>query len=248
VTPTISYVIPVHNNASSIASVVRRVAERIAAHPGSEVVLIENASTDASAAVIEGLADTLSTERVTVLACRSAKGIGCAWRVGIPRTTGELVVLTASDLPFGFSDLDGALRLQPRPPLLIGSKAHPSSVLEVDRLRKMMSRLFRVVRGLLLGLWQGDTQGSLLISGPLLRELAPDLGCADYLVATEIIAEGVRRGVTPVEVPITYPRQDQRSTVSPLRDSLRMLAGLVRLRRRLHRRRTAGRPRSDIAS
>jgi dolichyl-phosphate beta-glucosyltransferase len=240
VTLTISYVLPVHNDASSIGEVVRRITERIDAYPGSEVVLIENASTDRSAAVIEGLADTRSTERVTVLSCRSHKGIGRAWRAGIPLTTGELVVLTASDLPFGFSDLDAALNMNPTPPLIIGSKAHPGSRVEVDRLRLIISHGFRLIRGVLLGLWQGDTQGSLLINGPLVRSLLPDLECADYLIATEIVVESVRRGVAPREVPIDYPRQAQRSTVSPLVDSLRMVAGLMRLRRRLRRRTRRG--------
>jgi dolichyl-phosphate beta-glucosyltransferase len=236
VTLTISYVLPVYNDAATIGEVVRRITERIAVYPGSDVVLIENASTDESAAVIESLADTASNGGVTVRSCRSRKGIGMAWRAGIPLASGELVVLTASDLPFGFSDLDAALDMDPTPPLIIGSKAHPGSRVEVDRVRLIISRGFRVIRGVLLGLWQGDTQGSLLINGPLLRSLLPDLECADYLIATEIVMESVRRGVVPREVPIEYPRPTQRSTVSPVVDSLRMLAGLMRLRRRLRRR------------
>ncbi len=234
-TPTISYVVPVHNNALSIEAVVRRITTRLAGHPGSEVVLVENASSDASGAVVRRLAATLSTDDVTVLAGRSPQGIGSAWREGIALTAGSMVVLTASDLPFDFSDLDAALSLEPLPLLVIGSKAHPESVVQVGRARQVMSKGFRLARGLLLGLWQGDTQGTLLVSGPLLRSLAPDLSSTGYLIGTEIVAEAVRTGVTPAEVRVSYPRQDHRSTVSPVADSLRMLMGLVRLRRRLRR-------------
>jgi glycosyltransferase involved in cell wall biosynthesis len=230
-TSHLSFVLPVHNDAATIEGIARRIVERLTSSPGSQLMLVENASTDNSAAVARRLAGTLTNAAVEVVALSSGKGIGRAWRRAIPLTTGDLVVLTGSDLPFGFSDLDAAMRMEPVPALSIGSKAHRDSVVEVMPTRKLMSMVFRLVRGLVLGLWQGDTQGSLLIEGPLLRRLAPDLRCTDYLIATEIVARAVAVGVTPVEVPIAYPKPDRPSNVAPLADSLRMLVGLVRLRR-----------------
>lgn len=232
---TISYVVPVHNDELTVAAVVRAIVARLGGHPGSEVLLVENGSTDGSLAAVKELASTLSADRVKVFAGESSKGLGNAWREGIRLTTGDLVVLTASDLPFGFSDLDEALALTSLPPLVLGSKAHPGSAVEVDRVRQIMSASFRLVRGLLLGLWQGDTQGTLLVNGSLVRRLLPELQSSDYLIGTEIVAHAVKAGVTPIEVAVCYRRQDRRSTVSPAADSLRMLIGVARLRWRLHR-------------
>jgi hypothetical protein len=96
-----------------------------------------------------------------------------------------------------------------------------------------MSLGFRAARHLILGLAAGDTQGSILISGPLAHRVEPHLRCTDYLVTTEIVAWAVRLGARPLELPVIYPRTAARSTVKPLPDTARMLAGMVALRRRL---------------
>lgn len=231
--PRFSYVLPVHNQEAALRGTVERLTARLREFPGSEVLLVENGSSDASPEVCAQLARSHAAGSVPVRTARSPRGMGHALRAGIDLAMGDVLVLTAADLPFGFTDLEAYLGEQPRPRLAIGSKAHPASRTRIPLLRRVMSEVFRLLRRGVLGLRVGDSQGTILVDASLARALAPHLRCGDFLISTEIVAWGVHRGVVPVELPVTYTALGG-STVSPWRDSLRMAAGLFTLRRRLH--------------
>ncbi|MGI8848395.1 MAG: glycosyltransferase [Candidatus Dormibacteria bacterium] len=233
VAPRLSYVLAVHNSASFLAGTVQRVVTRLDGMPGSEVILVENGSRDESALLCDELSLRATTANVTVVSARSATGLGWALRRGMELAKGELIVLSAADLPFGFTDLDGWLSRTPRAALGLGSKGHPdSSILAPSLIRHSVSWVFRVLRRALVGLNVADSQGSILIQSRLARRVLPHLACTDYLVSTEIICWAVQLGAAPVELPIRYPPPAS-STVSPLSDAWRMAVGLVALRRRL---------------
>lgn len=238
--PALSYVVPVHNQEAVLAATVDTLVERLREHPGSEVLLVENGSTDGSPDLVERLAREHAGDPVRVVAATSAKGLGHAWRRGMELAGGDLVVLTAADLPFLFTDLDAALALDPRPGLVIGSKAHRRSVVQRTAGRQLMSLGFRALRALLLGLRVGDSQGTLLLDAALARAILPELRSADFFIGTEIVAVAAAQGQRPVEVPVTLVPRDAGTTVSPVRDSLRMAAATWRLGARLREaRRTA---------
>src|SRR4029077_9585249 len=102
-------------------------------------------STDGSGPLCLQLAATYGGEEVAVRVATSAKGMGYAWRRGIALARGDTFVLTAADLPFGFTDLDGYLGLRPRPLLVMGSKTHPESRSE-EHTSELQSHLNLVCR------------------------------------------------------------------------------------------------------
>jgi dolichyl-phosphate beta-glucosyltransferase len=229
--PSVSYVIPVHNQIAELRKTVRLLVERLGHLPSSEIILVENGSTDGSGPLCLSLATAFDSEEVAVRVTTSAKGLGFAWRRGMAMARGDTFVLTAADLPFGFTDLDGYLGLSPRPLLVMGSKTHGESQIETPVIRRAMSAGFGLLRARLIGL-DIDTQGSVLIQRSLAQAVLPRLRAGDYLIGAEINVWAVHEGVTPVEVPVVYTASG-RSTVSPIRDSLAMAAGLVSLRRRV---------------
>jgi dolichyl-phosphate beta-glucosyltransferase len=229
--PSVSYVLAVHNQVAELRKTVRLLVERLVHLPGSEIILVENGSTDGSGQLCLALAASFASEAVGVRVTTSAKGLGFAWRRGMALARGETFVLTGADLPFGFTDLDGYLGLSPRPPLVMGSKTHSDSQIETPALRRAMSAGFGLLRSGLIGL-SIDTQGSVLIKRDLAQALLPRLRAGDYLIGAEINLWAVHEGVTPVEVPVVYAASG-RSTVSPVRDSISMATGLLSLRRRL---------------
>jgi dolichyl-phosphate beta-glucosyltransferase len=244
--PTVSYVIPVHNQIAELRKTVRLLVSRLGHLPGSEIILVENGSTDGSGPLCLSLATALDSEDVTVRVTTSAKGLGYAWRRGMAMARGDIFVLTAADLPFGFTDLDGYLGLSPRPLLVMGSKTHRESQIETPVIRRAMSAGFGLLRARLIGL-DIDTQGSVLIQRSLAQELLPRLRAGDYLIGAEINVWAVHEGVTPVEVPVVYTASG-RSTVSPIRDSLAMAAGLVSLRRQVAESRKPMRPSGEVVA
>jgi hypothetical protein len=229
--PSVSYVIPVHNQIADLRRTVRLLVARLGHLPGSEIILVENGSTDGSGPLCLSLAAAMGSEDVAVRVTTSAKGLGFAWRRGMALARGDSFVLTAADLPFGFTDLDGYLGLSPRPQLVMGSKSHRESQIETPMVRRAMSAGFGILRARLIGL-DLDTQGSVLIQRSLAQLLLPRLRAGDYLIGAEINMWAVHEGVTPLEIPVVYTASG-RSTVSPLRDSVSMAAGLLALRRRL---------------
>lgn len=231
--PTISYLVPIYNEEAVLADTARAIVARLAARPGSEVILVENGSTDRSPQLVDELAVALSTRDVRVVASHSAKGYGNAMRQGIDLATADLLVITAADLPFGFSDLDEALALQPRPALMIGSKAHPRSLVAVSLKRKVMSSGFRMLRQLCLGLRVGDSQGTILVDRELAQRIRPQLASADFFFSTELISFATRLGVDPIELPVDYRHPRPGSTVRPVHDGLRMARAVFELRHRL---------------
>jgi dolichyl-phosphate beta-glucosyltransferase len=229
--PTFTYVIPVHNQIADLRRTVRLLVERLSHLPGSEVILVENGSSDGSGPLCLLLAATFDCDEVAVRVTTSAKGLGFAWRRGMAIARGETIVLTAADLPFGFTDLDGYLAMSPRPLLVMGSKTHPESQVETSLVRRALSGGFGALRAGLVGV-DVDTQGTVLVRRTLAVSLLPRLRSGDFLIGAEINCWAVREGVAPVEVPVVYAASG-RSTVSPLRDSTHMALGLFALRRRL---------------
>lgn len=229
----VSYLVPIYNEERALPATAEAIVERLAAHPGSELVMVENGSTDSSPVLVEKLAAELARPGVGVVAAHSPKGYGNAMRHGIDLASGDLLVITAADLPFGFSDLDEALALDPRPALMIGSKAHPRSRVAISLKRRVMSQAFRLLRILVVGLRVGDSQGTILIDRELARRVRPHLGAGDFFFSTELIAFAARMGAAPVELPVDYGNPRPGSTVRPLHDGLRMARALLDLRRRL---------------
>jgi dolichyl-phosphate beta-glucosyltransferase len=229
----ISYLVPIYNEEQGLPATARAIAERLASHPGSELIMVENGSTDRSPVLVEELARDLARPGVGVVAAHSAKGYGNAMRHGIDIASGDLLVITAADLPFGFSDLDEALALDPRPALMIGSKAHPASKVAASLKRRAMSEAFRLLRRAVINLRVGDSQGTILIDRALAQRIRPHLKAGDFFFSTELIALASRMGVTPVEIPVDYSRPREGSTVRPLEDGLRMGRALLDLRQRL---------------
>ena len=231
----ISYLVPIYNEEKVLPATARAIVDRLAAHPGSELIMVENGSTDSSPVLVEELAAQLNRPGVGVVAAHSAKGYGNAMRHGIDVASGDMLVITAADLPFGFSDLDEALRLDPRPSLMIGSKAHPRSRVAASIQRRLMSQAFRLLRLALIGLRVGDSQGTILVDRDLAGRVRPHLQAGDFFFSTELIAVAARMGATPVELPVDYSTPRAGSTVRPLEDGLRMGRALVELRGRLRR-------------
>ncbi|MDO5083877.1 MAG: GtrA family protein [Arachnia propionica] len=242
---TVEFVIPAHNSETVLEETVRVLRDWGAGrevHTG--VLIVENASTDATHDLATRLAGECASETFTVAVLRSGKGMGAAYRRGIEASRADRVVLTADDLPFGTSDIDGWWA-QPRSGLAIGSKAHPDSVVERGLLRRVSTRGFSVLRGVILGSRVGDTQGTLIVDGDWLRDNVSRITEQGYLCSTQVVALAEQQGVAVTEIPVVLTsRQGQHATRLRPGDVWRMAVGLLRLRRALGQSEAGTPPRS----
>ena len=230
----LSVVIPAHNSATLIARTASRLAERLADRT-AEVIVVENGSSDGTHEVCEEIARGWTHPTVSFSVLRSERGIGNALRMGAEASRGSRVLLTADDLPFGFDDLDAADRIlasgQDLPEVLIGSKAHAQSRAGRGLARATLTSTFSMLRRLILGTRVGDSQGTLLVDGELLRTLAPQVREGGFLFSTELVHVVERMGVCPIEVPVRLdPEHAKHQSRIALSDVAAMGVGLPRLR------------------
>jgi glycosyltransferase involved in cell wall biosynthesis len=235
----LTYVVPVHNETRVLRAKVDALVRGLDARGGGDVLLVENGSSDDSWALCQVLEREQESVRSFTI---PDAGIGYAYDRGL-RAMLELhnidseqrerwAVLTAADLPFGFTDLDAAMESMPYTRMLIGSKAHKNSHIEVDTQRRVASAVYRLARRTVLGSRVGDSQGSVFLRADLAREIIGKVTARGFFYSTELVYFAERAGVDVVEVPVTLEKNERQSTVKPVKHGLAMFGQLVELRTR----------------
>ncbi|MSQ84425.1 MAG: glycosyltransferase [Myxococcales bacterium] len=241
------FVLPVHNEQAHLAQAVARLAARLVLLPNCRILLVENGSTDDSWPLCQQLEQNYGQATVPVLAYREpAAGIGHAYHRGLreslnaaePNSGERYTVLTAADLPFGFSDLDGVLaRLHAGESgaVFVGSKAHADSQIAVDVQRKLATLAYRAARRLVLGMRTADSQGTVFVPLAVARSAWPRIVARGFFYSTELIFFAEQLGASVVELPVVLEPGRRASTVKPVRHGAVMAAQLVELATRRFR-------------
>ena len=230
----LAVVLPTHNSSGTIANTVNELASyfRLNSLTG-EVVIIENGSADDTWNVVKSIDSTNLPFRL--VRTQSEKGLGNAIRRGLEFVSMETVLITADDLPFGFSDLDRYFSVPKLPDIAIGSKAHRDTSGERSIGREMMSKVFRVLRKMVVQVDLGDTQGSIMGATSVISRCSALTNQPGYLMTTELLAYAVRTGAVIVELPVVYRKEIRGSNIRVLSDSVKMVRGLFEVRAALRR-------------
>lgn len=229
----LTYVVPAYNSTAAIEGTLKELGTRLSDRR-AEIVVVENGSTDGTQGLLDRIVRDWAFDQVRLRLLTSAKGLGNAYRAGIAASEGDTVVLTADDLPFGFDDLDafdGLDRTVHR--VIIGSKAHPDSVIARSPLRNLLTWGFAALRWLILGMRTRDPQGTFIVDGNWVRRVEPMLMESGFLLSTELCYLAERYGIRPLEVPVRL-RESHRAHGSRIhvKDVWLMGVGLWGIRRR----------------
>jgi glycosyltransferase involved in cell wall biosynthesis len=229
----LSYLVPAHNSTPVIAATLRDLAQRLR-HTNSEIIVVENGSTDGTLALLRELESNWPFDRPELRIITSEKGLGNALRGGVVSSRGDVVVFGADDLPFGFDELDAAEEVDvAAAKVVIGSKAHPASQIQRSFARNVLSGGFRLARRLVCGMHTGDPQGTFVLDGSWARSVVGSLREPGFLLTTELVYLAELQGLQPLEVPVRL-RADHDAHGTRVRpsDVRKMLVGLLSLRRR----------------
>lgn len=195
-----------------------------------EVLIVDDASTDATAAIADGLAAT--DDRVRVVHHEQNRGLGGAIRTGLASATGDLVLYTDADLPFDLVEVDKAMRV---------ARTYDADIVSMYRLdrtgegprRFVYSYLYNHLVRTVFGLRIRDVN----FAGKLIRRRvldAVELRSEGSFIDVELLVSAQRLGCNIVQFGVDYfPRTRGVSTLS----SMPVIVGIVRemltLRRQL---------------
>jgi glycosyltransferase involved in cell wall biosynthesis len=225
--PQLSVVVPVFNEERTLAEIVRRV---LAVPLRSEVLIVDDGSTDGTAAIAGRLA--AAEPRVRMLRQPANRGKGSAVRAGIAAATGDVVVIQDGDLEYDPRDFAVMLAEMERlgSPVVYGSRRL--------RYRSASYRTSFYWGGVLVTWVANLLYRARLTDEPTCykmwkRELIQSipLHCDGFDFCPEVTAKVLRRGIPIPEVQIRYaPRGLAEGKKIRARDGWRALWTLARLR------------------
>jgi glycosyltransferase involved in cell wall biosynthesis len=206
-TYSISAIVPVYNEATLVApslSAIRKVLE--STFDDYEIVIVESGSTDGTAEACDAAA---SVPHLRVVHEGARRGYGSALRLGIARSTKELITFITLDLPFDLGTIGRALPLLERADCVISYRPTDPRGLA----RKWQSIVYRWVLRLALGIRARNVNSSFkLIKRATLDGIV--LRSNGWFIDAELVYWLERRGASCVEIPVRLlDRTAGRSTV-----------------------------------
>jgi len=227
---SLTVVMPAYNEADYLEAAVRAVR---AAPEVTDVVVVENGSTDGTAELAGRLAREMPGVRALSL---DRPDYGAALRAGLLAASGDIVVNFDVDyFDVGFlSEAVERLRRPDAPAIVVGSKRAPGSRDERPFLRRLITSVFALVLRRGFGLHVSDTHGMKALVRAKVLPVVEGCRFGTDLFDTELVLRAERSGLTVVEVPVNVVEQ-RPSRTSILRRGTRSLSGLVRLRLALWR-------------
>jgi glycosyltransferase involved in cell wall biosynthesis len=228
--PTIDVVVPAFNEQASLERSVRSLHRYLAAElPFSwRIVIADNASTDATAAIAAALASELSGVELLRI---DRKGRGRALREAWSRSDAQVVCYMDVDLS---TDLRGLLPLVA--PLLsghsdvaIGTRLARSARVVRGPKRELISRSYnRLLRTVLRARFSDAQCGFKAVTATAAKSLLSDVRDDGWFFDTELLVLAQRRGLRIHEVPVDWV-DDPDSRVEIVRTAIEDLRGVARL-------------------
>jgi dolichyl-phosphate beta-glucosyltransferase len=246
--PSRSLIIPMKDEASRLAPTIRALHAAGFGTGGTELVLVDDGSTDGTADLAEQLLGAHALSGRVVRLPRNI-GKGGAIQAGVAVARGDAVAFVDADLSSPPDAIEAAFELveSGKADVVVTTRVHPEAVIPTPPPfgRRYAGKSFNVlIRS--LGLTElSDTQcGLKAYTAEAARTLYADLRSKRFAFDVEVIARAEQAGLTLLELPIEWSHVEA-SRVRPLRDGARMALDVVWLRWVL---RTPSRARSERGS
>ena len=222
----LTIVVPAFNEAHRLAEGVKRfdaaVSDGAVDVGRTEVLVIDDGSTDGTAETARALLTHLPHHRVISLPAN--RGKGAAVRTGVTHARGHYTAYMDADMAIDPRAIPRLIHGLGTHDLAIGSRALPDSMVESTYvIRSVMGRLFNRLVTTGTGLGLHDTQcGFKAFHTPVARLLFHLVRMDRFAFDVEMLERAHRLGLRITEVPVHW-RHVAGSTVHPLHDSVTML-------------------------
>ena len=236
--PFLTIIIPAYNEERRLPPSLHKVADYLRAQPyASEVIVVENGSTDATTAAVEEFvaAHVRADDPFRVRLLHSSPGKGSAVKCGMLAGRGDYLFICDADLAMPIGEI--AKFLPPTLPahsyeVAIASRELPGAVrYDEPFYRHLMGRIFNLLVRVMAVPGIQDTQcGFKCFSREAAQLVFPLQRIDGWGFDVEVLYIARLKGLRLVEVPIHWYYQTD-SRVRPIHDTINMVRELVKIRR-----------------
>jgi dolichyl-phosphate beta-glucosyltransferase len=239
-TLSLSIVVPAYNEGARLGKSLRAIVNYLNENaPGSELIVVDDGSTDNTAdAAREELSDS-GNLRTSVISYQSNLGKGRAVRLGLLASRGDIALFTDADLSTPITETSKLVEPIERGEcdLAFGSRALDRSLIGVHQpwRREQGGRIFNLAVRLATGLPFWDTQcGFKAFRMSACRPIIEGATIDRFGFDVELLYVAYRAGLRLKEIPVRWDHAEG-SKVNVASDSFKMLSEVGRIRQQARR-------------
>ena len=216
--PGLTVIVPAWNEEVRLAATVEEVVAAARRHLCAyEIIIVDDGSTDRTAAVAESLAARHGNTRVVRHATN--RGVGAAYYTGLSLARHPYLTLVPGDNAFHVSGLDAVFALVGSVEMVVSYRANPRAR---TPLRRLLSRFCTLGMRLVSGQPIRDAHSLYVFPVAQARQVRRNNGYGYHI---ETLSTLLRGGVPYAEVPVRLnPRPDSSSKVMRLGVLIRLIA------------------------
>jgi glycosyltransferase involved in cell wall biosynthesis len=198
----LSFVIPAYNEEKSIEIALGTLDEMVKdKRLPYEIVVVDDGSKDTT--LTRAITYASRNGHVKVVSYDENVGKGYAVKAGFMQATGDVVVFVDSDMEIDLSTILSYVDALDNGDIVIASKRHAESVVEMPFTRRILSYSFNVLVRILTGANLKDTQvGLKVIRKSVFQDIFPRLTVKRYAFDVELLAVAKLYGLRIVEMPV----------------------------------------------
>lgn len=227
--PELSVVMPAYNVEGVIEEAVER-TDRIVRRTGLkyELIVVDDGSSDETRRKAKNYAG--KNEHVKVVGYAKNMGKGHAVKTGFTHAKGDSVVFMDGDMDIDPEQIVRYVKALEHGDVVIASKWHPKSRVEMPLVRKILSRGFNLLVKLLTGMRLSDTQTGLkAVRRKAVEKIFPKLSVKRYAFDVEMLTLANLYGLKIVELPVKI----QTRSLFSIKEIWRMFIDLLGIAYRL---------------
>ncbi|GAM10534.1 undecaprenyl-phosphate 4-deoxy-4-formamido-L-arabinose transferase [Geobacter sp. OR-1] len=221
----LSVVIPAYNEEGSIAEAVARVVAAISGEVAEyELIVVDDGSRDATAAIVSEL--SAANPNIRLIALNTNQGKGAALRSGFRAATMEYIIFTDADLQIPLTDIPRFIANAGQYGMVVGYRQKRDDSLS----RRIFSKGYAFLIRILLGIRLKDVNCPLkLFKATLIQSL--DLRSCGFFIDTEIVFLAKQKKTGVLELGVESRRRAHGASTVRLRhmfETVRELRALMR--------------------
>ena len=235
--PFLTIIVPAYNEAQRLPHSLTKIATFLRAQSfTTEILVVENRSTDETSEVVRNFAQTVAaSDPFTLELLHSAPGKGAAVKTGMLVGKGDYLFICDADLSMPIEEVAKFLPPQQEPDgydVAIASRENAGAVRYNEPFyRHLMGRVFNyVVRKLIIPGIEDTQCGFKMFTRDAAAQVFPHQTIDGWGFDPEILYISHIRGLLLVEVPINWYYMAE-SRVNPLVDTFTMVREVLRIRR-----------------